>query len=186
MQWLLDHVSFDSEECLTWPFTRISGYAGTVLVEGRHQRACRVMCALAHGPAPTPGLETAHSCGKGDEACINPKHLRWATHTENGADRKLHALQRKALQPESAKQPGETIADDLLIGADRIADYLHGDPEERRQIYGMKPEDRKALGIFKWGKQYAALKTTLRQNIAALAEPERVEIAAKAAKKGGR
>jgi hypothetical protein len=57
---------------------------------GHFERATRVMCKLAHGPAPTPKHHAAHSCGKGHEACINPKHLRWATPRENAADAKLH------------------------------------------------------------------------------------------------
>jgi hypothetical protein len=90
----------------------------------------------------------------------------------------------------------ETLKGDLMISAAPIALFLFGedDDETRRKIYDMKPEERKALGIFKWGKQYAARKTTLLQNIAkqetgscaALAEPERATIAAKTAKKGGR
>src|SRR6516164_7387966 len=73
----------------------------------------------------------------------------------------------------------ETLAGDLMIGADKLARFLFGkdDDETRRKIYDMSPAQRKALGIFKWGKQWAALKTTLRQNIAALAEPERAAIA---------
>jgi hypothetical protein len=77
----------------------------------------------------------------------------------------------------------ETLAGDLMIGADKLALFLFGkdDDETRRRIYGMSPAEQKALGIFKWGKQYAARKTTLLQNIAkqeagsfaALAEPER-------------
>jgi|SRR6516225_8074612 hypothetical protein len=73
----------------------------------------------------------------------------------------------------------ETLAGDLMIGADKLARFLFGkdDDETRRKIYGMSPAQQKALGIFRWGKQWAALKTTLRQNIAALAEPERTAIA---------
>jgi hypothetical protein len=61
----------------------------------------------------------------------------------------------------------ETLKGDLMIGAAPIALFLFGedDDETRRKIYDMKPEERKALGIFKWGKQYAARKTTLLQNI---------------------
>ena len=164
IQWLYDHVSFDGDECLTWPFTLVSGYAGTVLVNGRHQRACRVMCELAHGPAPESKRETAHSCGKGDEACINPKHLRWATHAENGADRKLHALERKALQLESSKQPVETL--DLLEGAAAIALFVHGDPRKRRKVYDMDPN---ILGLFHMGRTLCGLKSEIRKRIAARA-----------------
>lgn len=46
-----------------------------------------LICTMAHGPRPE-GLEVAHGCG--NRMCINPRHLRWATHPENMADRKLH------------------------------------------------------------------------------------------------
>ena len=80
MEWLRDHVSFEGDECLIWPFTRMSGYAGHITIDGHQQYACRVMCGLAHGPAPTPRHETAHSCGNGVEGCINPKHLPVGPH----------------------------------------------------------------------------------------------------------
>jgi hypothetical protein len=48
------------------------------------------MCELAHGKPPSSEHEAAHSCGKGREGCVNPLHLRWATTSENHADKKLH------------------------------------------------------------------------------------------------
>jgi HNH endonuclease len=48
------------------------------------------MCELAYGPAPSPRHQVAHSCGKGHEGCVNPRHLRWATPKENSADMVLH------------------------------------------------------------------------------------------------
>ena len=158
MEWLLDHVSFEGEECLIWPFNKQNGYAGCISADGRRQYACRVMCKLAHGPAPTPKHEVAHSCGKGDEACINPKHLRWATSAENGADRKLHTLQRKALQPKEERHQEATLADDILRGATPIGIFLFGadDPNAGRKVYGMPDAERKALGLFNMGKTVSA------------------------------
>lgn len=88
--WLEAHVDHNEDECLIWPFQRNpSGYA-SVKVKGKQSGACPVMCEMAHGPKPSPLHEAAHSCGKGHEGCINPKHLRWATKKENAADKKLH------------------------------------------------------------------------------------------------
>lgn len=88
--WLWDHVTHTSDECLTWPYATGSDGAGVVTYDGRQQSAASVMCLLAHGEPPTPLHEAAHNCGKGHEACINPTHLRWATRSENHADKHIH------------------------------------------------------------------------------------------------
>jgi len=88
--WLLEHVNHDGEECLTWPFSPGANGYGQVRYKGRMYVASRLMCILAHGEQPTPEHETAHSCGKGHQGCVNPKHLRWATHAENEADKLIH------------------------------------------------------------------------------------------------
>lgn len=85
--WLEAHVGYTADECLIWPFSRQQdGRAGGVKVNGKNVMAARVMCEMAHGKPPSPDHEAAHSCGKGNEGCINPSHLRWATPVENKAD----------------------------------------------------------------------------------------------------
>lgn len=86
-QWIERHAAtFDSDECLIYPFKRyVNGYGGT-WVNSVETYAHRHMCKVAHGDAPSPDHEAAHSCNNGKKGCINPKHLRWATHAENMAD----------------------------------------------------------------------------------------------------
>lgn len=73
-----------TDECILWPFaTTDRGYPhGSVA--GRSRRIHKWVCEQAHGPQPS-GKEAAHSCHV--RACINPRHLRWATHGENLMDR---------------------------------------------------------------------------------------------------
>lgn len=90
------HVADDDGPCLTWPLfiDRVNGH-GTVSYCGKLYKAHRYMCELAHGAPPTPDHEAAHSCGKGHEGCIHPKHLSWATHSENQLDRRKHGTNKK-------------------------------------------------------------------------------------------
>lgn len=83
-------LNYASDECLVWPYSRdTNGYA-KVAIDGNMRPVSRVLCERVHGNAPSPEYETAHSCGRGNDGCINPRHLRWATHTENIADKLIH------------------------------------------------------------------------------------------------
>lgn len=82
----------DVDECIIWPFAvrKSSGYgAHSLRTNGtkRNVDAHRYTCELVHG-APFKGAEAAHRCG--NKLCINPKHLYWATHTENMGDAREH------------------------------------------------------------------------------------------------
>lgn len=103
MPWIEEHSTYEGDECLKWPYQRSDkGYAA-VKRNGKQRAACPVMCEIAHGPKPTPDHEAAHSCGKGHEGCINPKHLRWATHTENLADQLIHGTRIRGEMAYNAK-----------------------------------------------------------------------------------
>jgi len=90
--WLDAHKGYDGDGCLTWPFAR--GTDGRGMCHGYETpQAHRVMCIMVNGPPPSDVHEAAHSCGKGHEACVHPKHLRWATPKENAADRWVHGTE---------------------------------------------------------------------------------------------
>lgn len=86
LAWIREHVGYSGKKCLTWPFAKFPD--GRAHMSGG--KPARVMCALAHGEAPSRKHQAAHRCGKGHEACVNPQHLYWATPKENAADQVLH------------------------------------------------------------------------------------------------
>jgi hypothetical protein len=89
-KWLCDRVDYDGEECLIWPFSLTRDGYGNLGYEGKLHYAHRFMCELVNGPPPTPDHETAHSCGRGHDACVHPKHVSWKTRTENERDKVAH------------------------------------------------------------------------------------------------
>lgn len=93
--WLREHASYDSDNCLIFPFSRNAetGY-GTFGYLGKMPYAHRFMCELIHGPAPADRPYCAHSCGKGHEGCVNPKHLSWKSVRDNLLDRREHGTVR--------------------------------------------------------------------------------------------
>ncbi|MEO7387413.1 MAG: DNA (cytosine-5-)-methyltransferase [Gammaproteobacteria bacterium] len=82
------HVTHAGNDCVIWPYARLASGYGSVQSEGKTARAHRVMCQLAHGVPADRSFDAAHSCGT--RLCINPRHLRWATRTENMADAITH------------------------------------------------------------------------------------------------
>jgi hypothetical protein len=89
--WMIRHANHESDECLWWPFSRLAnGYPTVKVADGRKRIASRVMCEMAHGMPPSDGMDCAHSCGNGNNACVNPRHLRWATRIDNCHDKYDH------------------------------------------------------------------------------------------------
>lgn len=141
VKFLRDNVSYQGDACLPWPFSRDGGVGrGRVGYLGKLYWAHRLMCEFAHGPAPTPKHQAAHSCGKGHEGCVNPRHLSWKTVSENLLDRREHGTavgspygQHGKLKPDQiaeiralkGKVPKREIAARFGVGYAAIQ-YWHG------------------------------------------------------------
>lgn len=87
-QWLKDHLDFNGQECLLWPFSRNWNGYGMLGVEGKIIYAHRVMCKLVNGEPPTPKHIAGHSCHNGGGGCVHPKHLSWKTGRQNLLERR--------------------------------------------------------------------------------------------------
>ncbi len=92
VKFLRDHVSYASDDCLIWPFSRHpTGYASFGYL-GKSYYAHRFMCRLVHGAPPSPEhKQTSHSCH--NPRCVNPRHLSWATASQNMLDKRANGTQ---------------------------------------------------------------------------------------------
>lgn len=102
-------LTIETDDCVIWPFHRVAGY-GRIKRNGFDVGVHVIACELEHGPAPTRRHEAAHSCG--NRACLNRRHLRWATRSENAADMATHGT---ALRGEKHPRHKLTAADVLTI-----------------------------------------------------------------------
>lgn len=135
----------EGQGCVTWPFAKSSNGRARVSVCGRMEQAPRVVCALFHGPAPSPDHQAAHSCGNGHKACVSPWHLRWATRRENEADKADHGT-----LPRGERAPWAKLTEDAVR---RIAD----DPRRHREIAAEFGIARSTVGGIKRRRGWAHL-----------------------------
>lgn len=100
--------SFDGDDCLLWPFDRNPKGYGRHQSGGKRRAAHRIVCAAVHGEAPSRRHVCAHSCGNGHLGCVNPRHLRWATQSENHADKLIHGTMARGEKNGNASMSEET------------------------------------------------------------------------------
>lgn len=112
-RWITRNAQYDGDACLIWPFARSSVGYGVTWTGGKYALAHRVMCEVAHGPAPTPRHQAAHSCGNGHLGCTSPAHLRWATTSENALEAVAHGTKYTMLKGEEHKM-AKLSDDDVL------------------------------------------------------------------------
>lgn len=137
-KWINDHVAYNDSECLIWPFARnAKGYPDVNYPGMSHMLAHRVMCTLAHGPAPHDGMDAAHSCGKGHHGCMNQTHLSWKTRADNHADKLAHGTQIFGDKVHFAKLTIEQ-ARRIKYGDERGVDLAHELNVKPMTIYNIR------------------------------------------------
>lgn len=77
----------DGDQCVPWPFaTNPDGY-GRVEVARRSRPAHQLVLETAGQPKPFDTAEARHLCPEPNRLCLNLRHLRWGTKSENQRDR---------------------------------------------------------------------------------------------------
>lgn len=131
LAWLIQRVGSPAEECLIWPYARFpNGYAA-VVHDGITTHASKVACELAHGPCSPDAPFALHSCGGGAEGCVNGRHLRWGTQTENMMDSVLAGTRARGERQHASKLT-EAAVREIRLSRDR--------PGALAAKYGVHPE----------------------------------------------
>ena len=74
----------ETDHCVYWPFYLYANGYGYVFFQDADRPAHRVSLILACGK-DHPGLDASHTCHI--RRCVNPRHLKWKTRSENLLDR---------------------------------------------------------------------------------------------------
>lgn len=144
--WLRENSNYEGDgACLIWPYARLKTGYGVVYFEGRQQLAGRAMCILVHGAPPTLTHEAAHTCGKGHEGCVHPRHLYWATPTQNQADRIKHGTDIRGERASWAK-----LTEPQVIEIRRLAQHLRH--KDVAALFGIS---RSMVGLIVRRKEWA-------------------------------
>jgi hypothetical protein len=125
-------IRSDTDACIIWPLsTSHWGYA-CLKRGGTSIRVSRVILEATIGPPPTPEHQAAHSpvvCH--NPRCINPRHLRWATRSENQSDTLLDGT-----KPRGEKHGNSRLSDDQAREVLRSTEKTHA----MAKRFGVHPE----------------------------------------------
>lgn len=119
-------------ECWGWSgntdrlgYSKITNNSGTTY-------AHRIVFEIVNGPIP-PGYEIDHICR--NRSCVNPKHLRLATHSENLRNTSTKSNTKSGLKGVSWHKAQRKWAARIMIHGKSISlGYFH-DPNEAHRAY---------------------------------------------------
>jgi hypothetical protein len=134
-------LAHDSDECLLWPFSTTQKGYPHMYSAGRWKLVTRRVCEHFHGPAPSPRHHAAHS-HRENKLCVNWRHLRWATPSENEQDKIAHGTYQFGERNPMAKLTAEQVIE--IRGAT-------GSHREIAERYGV---GREAVSKIKRGERW--------------------------------
>lgn len=108
-------LQYDGDDCLIWPFAKITQGYGEIRVDGIPRHVHRLVCEDVNGPPPTPKHQAAHSCGKGHEGCVTKGHLSWKTRLQNKSDELIHGTRNRGERHGQAKLTEPEVLEILAI-----------------------------------------------------------------------
>ena len=88
-QWLMRHKEFEGDECLLFP-SMLVGRPERLKYNFRTMAAARAMLLMTQGLPKDENDYATHICGNGHLSCVNPKHLRWGSPSDNAKDAVVH------------------------------------------------------------------------------------------------
>lgn len=93
----------NTDKCIIWPFYKSLGY-GQCTYEKMRITAHRAVLLIKEGEPLPPKTHACHDPEKcSSRACINPKHLRWGTHSENMMDKAVSGTSNRGERQGRAK-----------------------------------------------------------------------------------
>ena len=117
----------NTSQCIIWPYKKTSNKYGLVGFLGRSMSAHRAVLILKTGVIQSLGMEASHNpnlCN--NKLCVNPAHLRWASHAENISDKKIAGTELTGeLNPQSklTEHQVRQILKDTRTDRDAAKDY---------------------------------------------------------------
>lgn len=110
MSWMTGvALNYCGTDCLLWPFGKGKDGCGLLSVNGKRVRAPRVACEHKNGPPPHCNSVARHTCGNGDQGCVNPNHLIWGSQYENAQDTIAHGKSTRGFKNPQAKLTTDAV-----------------------------------------------------------------------------
>lgn len=124
-------VNYEGDDCLPWPYALNDDGYPLLYKGGKNVIVSRFLCAETYGPPPTDDHQAAHSCGNGHLACVNKKHLRWATFEENIQDRIIHGSRGGKPHPRLSSSQIENIVSLKSVEPQYVTARRYGLPPKK-------------------------------------------------------